>query len=1150
MKRSVSKMVFLALASVMALSAFAARAATIFQIAHNGSWTNSSTWGSVPTAGNDYVMVGTLGSPSIIRMSANDNFGGNSLTISTNCRLLGKYYGGEIARIQNGSGTIICNAGAQIQIAPNFGGGATTPAAVLDCGNLVVNGATDMFVNGQVTETLVDGVLTGAGNIVLRPESTIGSTWTFGAVSNYTGTLTVSNLMTLDFNSDATLMKLELRSGGKLRVDQVLTFSNLVVNASSVSPGTYSGSALTNLNTLFGGTYFINGGGTVTVEGRSKLNEVKVVDRDYIMIRFTDSEVVFVDDGLGSSAFGNNDHESGKNYVVAYGNLATNAAVNPTNWIIKSSNDANYGTTGLNPVSCSRKTKLSGAAQFGWNSAASDWNYEYTFEHTIYLRLPHSLAQSNTYTVEIKPAVNSDAASRSFTFNIFTSRSEAVHVNLVGYLSDTSIKAADLHHWMGDGGARDYSGFVGNKVHIYNVLTAQTTTNVGTVALWKNSATESHNRNLTGSTVWSADFTGFNTPGTYRIAIEGVGCSEDFEIKHDLYFEPFKISTLGFYYMRIGEGMSMSPVPRQPRYIPNVDPVNCKVLITDMQPWHPDWNTVHWDNANSWAPYVKPGSPQNTNAWGGHSDALDWDRHLGHVSIIYDMLLPYILTGGALPEDDLGILESGNGIPDILDEARNEVDFWLRLRDGAGYSHGLTNPNSTNVLYQAGTSAIAAWANALNAAMLADAFRIAGLTTLKDQYTAHAVEAYNHASGLPDQLLTATHDVGEGVFRGEDLKMSAAAFLYNLTGNTNYENTLNSLCDITSNTSVVTSTSGNPRNQLYACAAYLTTPQTVRYPTLFNRMKASVINEAKTKEANNTNTRPSRRATDPSTEWFKTIQNVQRCIVGHAVASPGADKTLLMNAMVLEADWGLGRNSGNMIYMTTATTSLAGKRSIQNAYTSGWNDGTPGVHPGHTPYMNINNWASSGMIGNMPSRLAAMCYPDFVTSWPQDQSDFNNRFVWAHSEFTPQQTMRGKQALYGYLYALNNPIEIPPYNVWAQAAGLTNTISGKTNDPDNDGLANYVEYALNGNPLNATNRGAFSYDFSGGMFRVIHAKRTDDPALIYRLLDTTNLVTGAWATNTWTSQTSGPSGAPGYDSITNLYDMTGRSQSYIKLNLE
>jgi endoglucanase len=1023
----------------------AAPAATVYQIAHDGGWTSSSTWGSVPSAGNTYVMVGTLGSPSTIRMFGGNNFGGDTLTIENNCRLLGKHYGGQIAQAKNGTGTLIFNEGSYLLFAPNWGGGATTPAAVLDCGNLVVNGTTDMYTNGYVSEFLIDGTLTGPGNIILRPEASTGCKWTFAAVSNYTGTITVKNPMTLDFNSASVLGPLDLQAGGKLNVDQSLTVQSIKANGVSVPVGTYSGSGLTALNTSLGGTYFVDAGGTLTVSTTgpadpSKLNEVKVVDRDFLMVHFIDNEVVFVDDGLGSSAYGNNDHESSKNYVIRYGELDTTAAVTASNWVIKSTDDANYGAAGKSPIQCSRKMKLSGAAQFGWNSSASDWHYEYAFEHTIYLQLPHSLVQSKSYTLEILPAINSTETSRSLTFDIFNSRSEAIHVNLVGYLDDDSVKAADLHHWLGDRGARDYAGFVGNPVYLYNVDTAAAQ-QVGTVALWKinDPSKEGHRRNLTGSNVWSADFTGFTTPGTYRVAIAGVGCSEDFEIKRDLYFEPFKISTLGFYYMRIGEDMSMSPVPRQPRYIPYVDPPSCRVYITDINPWHPDWSKVHWDNPSSWAPYVKPGNPENNNAWGGHSDALDWDRHLGHVSIIYDMLLPYILTGGRLPEDDLGIYESGNGVPDILDEAQNEVDLWLRLRDGAGYSHGLTNPTSSNILYQAGTSAIAAWANAMNAAMLAEGYRIAGLDTLKDQYIAAALEAYNHASGLPDQMLTQTLDVGEGVLRGKDMKMTAAAFLYNLTGNTVYENMLNSLCDITSNTSIVSDKGSSKRNQLYACVAYLTTPRAVNYPTLRSRMKASVINEAKTKEANNIFTRPSRRATDPSTEWFKTIQNVQRCIVAHTIADTAADRKLFLDAMVLEADWGLGRNSGNMIYMTTATTSLANKRSIQNAYTSGWNDGTPGVHPGHTPYMNIDNWASSGMIGNMPSRLAAMCYPDFKTYWPQDQSDFNNRFVWAHSEFTPQQTMRGKQALYGYLYALYN---IPQSTAPAAPADLTAQVQG------------------------------------------------------------------------------------------------------------
>jgi hypothetical protein len=140
-------------------------------------------------------------------------------------------------------------------------------------------------------------------------------------------------------------------------------------------------------------------------------------------------------------------------------------------------------------------------------------------------------------------------------------------------------------------------------------------------------------------------------------------------------------------------------------------------------------------------------------------------------------------------------------------------------------------------------------------------------------------------------------------------------------------------------------------------------------------------------------------------------------MVAHAVSAEGADKDLFHKALAFEADWSLGRNPLNMIQMTTASTSLAAKRSVENCYTSGYNDGTPGLHPGHTPYMNIDDWAC-GMVMGCPSWLYKKGYPADFTKWPMAEAYFNTRYVWAHSEFTPQQTMRGKTALYGYLYGI------------------------------------------------------------------------------------------------------------------------------------
>ena len=245
----------------------------------------------------------------------------------------------------------------------------------------------------------------------------------------------------------------------------------------------------------------------------------------------------------------------------------------------------------------------------------------------------------------------------------------------------------------------------------------------------------------------------------------------------------------------------------------------------------------------------------------------------------------------------------------------------------------------------------------------------------------------------------------------------AAAFLYNVTGDVVYENVVNT--ESTAKSGVSAIMNGNS-NQLWATAAYLMTKRPVHYPAIFTNMKASITNEAKSQETNNTLSRPSRRATDSSSGYWKTAQNVQRTMIAHAVASNPTDKALFENALVLEADWGLGRNPLNMIQMTTATTSLESKRSVENMYTSGRNDGSPGVHPGQTPYLNTDDWGT-GMIMSRPSWMTAQCYPDYSTKWPKSEGYFNTRWVYAHSEFTPQQTMRGKMALYGYLYGLNKP---------------------------------------------------------------------------------------------------------------------------------
>ena len=743
----------------------------------------------------------------------------------------------------------------------------------------------------------------------------------------------------------------------------------------------------------------------------AKLVEIRQVDKDYLMVYFKDGEVIYRDNGVGPSAYSGHLYAPGDDKLVSFGEeLDVVSAVNPDMWTIVSLDDPAYKEA-LHPVAVHRKSKV--------NNANAQW--EYKLDHWLFLKLASPLQDGAKYTIRINPVMHSDSTSAEFTYDIFQSVSEALHVNLIGYTPSSTIKSADLYLWLGDGGARDYHAFEGNTVWIMNTESG-VKRETGKINFWKESATEAEDRNLTGSSVWTTDFTQFTTPGKYRLVVEGVGCSPDFEIKNDIFFQPYRYAVRGYYYMRIGEDhMEMVPVPRRPAFIPGKDPEGFKVYITDLDPYDKEWRERRgdtWDECHDrpaegsmfWRHRV-PGNPTNPNAYGGHSDALDWDRHLYHVSNIYDILLPYYLSNGTLNEDNLDIAESGNGIPDLIDEARNEVDFFLRLRYNGGYSQGLTNPaEGWKIMFQAGNTTIAAWGNAANAAMIADCFRIAKMPDLVDYYRDQAIEAFEYAGKQEDLQLDERIHVGNGSMRGRDLKMMAAAFLYNITGDTKWE-------DIMANESVAQDENNDIETerkwfQTWGTAAYLFTPQERHYPGLYENMKNIIHRQAFDDNVKNMETRPSRRASERL--YWQNAHNLDMVILAHALTNDENEKHKLEQAMILEVDWGLGRNPSNMVQMTGL-----GSRHVVNCFTAGRNDGTPEMHPGHTPYHNVNDWGGN-RTGSNPSWFTTRCYPDWEKGgWPHQEGHFNNRYSWANAEFTPRETMRGKMAVYGYLYSLS-----------------------------------------------------------------------------------------------------------------------------------
>ncbi len=782
----------------------------------------------------------------------------------------------------------------------------------------------------------------------------------------------------------------------------------------------------------------------------TKVIGLRVIDKDYLMLHFRDGEVHYRDSGTGPSAYLGHSFSEGDDTLLVFGErLKTAEAQKAEIWKIEERGMRKEEKGYFQPVKVWRKSK----------PMNTDHTLTSECDHRLFFQLPQSMRQGCTYTVTIPDGIGADDCdTASVCYDIWNTPSEAVHVNIIGYMPSEELHAADLYQWLGDGGQRDYSSWEGRKVYLYNVNTKKKQS-AGVVKFWKKAADadqEAGKKNLVGTDVWNADFRGA-APGRYRLVIEDVGCSMDFDIAADVYYQPFRYSVRGYYYMRLGEPKDPDhvwPVPRQPQFIPETDPKGLTVYKTDFHPFMQEWRDLHtdvWDEphfkpalASRFWQHRLPGNPVNIEVKGGHSDAFDWDRHLAHVSNIYDMLLPYILSGGRLSDDNLGIRESGNGIPDIIDEARNEVDFFLSIRDGEGYSQGVTNPDlSWTVMYQAGCTTMAAWANAANCAMLAEAFRLTPrssssfllppssfLDSLQQYYTDEAVKAFRYASKQEWNQLDDLQDIGSMQMRGRDFRQLAAAFLYNVTGDTEWENIFAQESEIKSPQSLVFSKRDHgffgvgvmhaenqnivPFCQIWAAAAYLTCPQPRHYAELYQNLKSSVNAQAEAYNISHMARRPSRRSANDS-RW-QVSQNLQLVMLAHYIADK-ARKRQLEHVMLTEASWSLGRNPGNIVEMTGL-----GERHITDCYTTGRNDGAPESHPGQTPFNGTETW-SPGHNGGDARVFLKYCYPEWTpeaTTWPRQESYFNQRYFWVNGEFTPRETMRGKMALLGYLYAIRN----------------------------------------------------------------------------------------------------------------------------------
>lgn len=196
----------------------------------------------------------------------------------------------------------------------------------------------------------------------------------------------------------------------------------------------------------------------------------------------------------------------------------------------------------------------------------------------------------------------------------------------------------------------------------------------------------------TGRAVYRGDFTSLQVPGLYQIVTSRGDSSAEFGVSDSAYNQVFRKSLKGFYFQRCGTALlSMNAGP----YVHGI----CH--LTD--------GLFHATSDSAGRFHL---------ATGGWHDAGDYGKYVVNAGISTGtLLLAWEMFPSRFEADDLGIPESGNGVPDILDEARYEIEWFLKMQraDGAFWFkvtpaqfEGFIMPqldNSSRYIYQVSSTA-------------------------------------------------------------------------------------------------------------------------------------------------------------------------------------------------------------------------------------------------------------------------------------------------------------------------------------------------------------------------------------------------------------------------------------------------------------
>lgn len=355
-----------------------------------------------------------------------------------------------------------------------------------------------------------------------------------------------------------------------------------------------------------------------------------------------------------------------------------------------------------------------------------------------------------------------------------------IHVDQFGYRCD-AVKIAVISNPQTGYNANDsFIPGTGNNKYEVRRWNDDVAVFTGTIKPWNGGATHSQS----GDKVWWFTFSTVSTPGDYYIYDKtNKVASCKFHIGDNTYDEVMKAAMKTFYYQRCGVSKS-TPFAGAgwtdgTCHLGSQQDLDCR-LVTN------------------------PTISSSRDLHGGWHDAGDYNKY---VNFTWTPMISLLLAFEENPTawtDDYGLPESGNAIPDLLDEIKFELQWLLRMQEDNGSLLSLVgtqnfasaSPPSADAAFRrygpATTSASLTGASIFAlAAIQFNSLNTAAATAFADTLETAAINAYNWAIANPNLTFYNTGTLAAGEQEVDDYgrlvrKIASACFLYKLTGNTSY----------------------------------------------------------------------------------------------------------------------------------------------------------------------------------------------------------------------------------------------------------------------------------------------------------------------------------------------------------------------------